>query len=218
MVAFARYRAGKRKTGHAGTLDPLATGVLLLAIGNATKSIERLMATSKRYETTIDLSAFSPSDDLETDPVPVADVVLPGLDRIRAVLDDHFTGTIMQRPPLYSALRIDGRRAYTHARAGADMTLERRPATVHAITILEYDVPRLTLDVHCAKGFYIHSLARELGEALGTGGHCTAIQRTAVGPFTIDQARSPEDIGDVITQDMLIPIDALDDLLRDERA
>ncbi|MCA9295503.1 MAG: hypothetical protein KC983_03280, partial [Phycisphaerales bacterium] len=128
-------------------------------------------------------------------------------EQIRAVLDARFTGEIMQTPPIFSAIMIDGRRAYKSARAGDDITMERRPAFTHSIDIVDYDFPRLILDVECAKGFYVRSLARELGTALGTGGMCRSIHRTAVGPFTIDMAVRPEDVGDAITQDMLISLD-----------
>jgi tRNA pseudouridine55 synthase len=209
MVIFTRHRAQRRKTGHAGTLDPLATGVLVLAIGRATKSIPLLMDTSKRYRTEIDLSVFSPSDDLESEPVPVDITTPPTRDHVRAILDARFTGAIMQRPPIFSAIMIDGRRAYKSARAGDDITMEQRSAFTHSIDIVDFDFPRLTLDVECAKGFYVRSLARELGAALGTGGMCRSIHRTAVGPFTIDMAVRPEDVGDSITQDMLISLDEM---------
>jgi tRNA pseudouridine55 synthase len=205
-VAVVRRRAGGARTGHAGTLDPLATGVLVLALGRATKVIDRLMATDKRYRTEIDLAAFTSTDDLEGERAEVAVEVPPDEPRVRAVLGE-FVGEISQRPPAFSAVKVSGRRAYKLARAGETVELPPRPATIHAIDLVRYDWPILEIDVHCAKGVYIRSLARDIGVALGTGGHCVSLRRTAVGPFDEAMAIALDDVPEPLTEADLIPID-----------
>lgn len=182
-----RKAARRIKVGHAGTLDPRATGVLVLAIGSATKSINRLMNTSKRYDTTIDLSAFTSTDDLEGERIEIAVATPPDDVAIRQAAA-AFTGRFQQQPPAFSAKKIDGRRAYKLARAGQPLQLEAREVIVHSLEVASYRWPMLELRIHCDKGFYVRSLARDLGKALGTGGHCTSIRRTAVGPFTMAMA------------------------------
>ena len=208
-VAIVRRRAGGARTGHAGTLDPLATGVLVLALGKCTRQIESLMATEKRYLTTIDMTAFTTTDDVEgerTEVVlgtPGARAAAPAQAEIEALLAERFTGTVMQRPPAFSAMKVGGRRAYALARKGETPELVPRPVTIHSITVTDYAWPLLSLDIHCGKGTYVRSIARELGQALGTGGHCTMIRRTAVGTFTIDRAVSMDALPEKITQEWL---------------
>jgi len=208
-VAIVRRRAGGTRTGHAGTLDPLATGVLVLALGKCTRQIESLMATEKRYLTTIDLTAFTTTDDVEgerTEVVlgtPGARAAAPTRAEIEALLAERFTGTVMQRPPAFSAMKVGGRRAYALARKGEAPELAPRPVTIHSVTVTDYAWPLLSLDIHCGKGTYVRSIARELGQALGTGGHCTMIRRTAVGSFTIDRAVSMDALPEKITQEWL---------------
>ncbi len=214
-VEIVRRRASKAKAGHAGTLDPLATGVLLVAIGRSTKSIEQLMATEKRYESEFDLSAFTATDDTEAAREDVAVEVPPTHEAVRAALDS-MVGTIQQRPPAFSAIKVQGQRSYRTARramlsADAEQPpqLERpasRPVTVHSIDILSYQWPILSVRVHCGKGTYIRSLARDLGERLHTGGHCVSIRRTAVGPYTIAVARTLEELPDLLTSRDLLPV------------
>lgn len=205
-VSIVRRRAGGARTGHAGTLDPLADGVLVLALGRATKSIERLMDTDKRYRTAIDLSAFTATDDLEGErsEVPIAEP--PGEEAIRAALK-RFTGSIRQRPPAFSAVKIAGRRAYKMARKGQAVDLPARPVLVHAIDLILYRWPQVELAIHCGKGFYVRSLARDLGEALGTGGHCVSIRRTAVGPFTEAMATRLDDVPQPLAEEHLISLE-----------
>lgn len=201
-VSVVRRCAGGARTGHAGTLDPLATGVLVMAIGPSTRRIEGLMATDKRYETRIDLSAFTTTDDTEGErtEVPVDPSARPDATTIATLLGERFTGTILQRPPAFSAVKLGGRRAYALARAGKAPQPAPRPVTIHAVEVRAYDWPFLDLEIHCGKGTYVRSLARELGQALGTGGHCTSIRRTAVGLFTIDQAVPLEQVPQPLTQ------------------
>lgn len=203
VVAIVKRRCGSAKVGHAGTLDPLATGVLVLAIGSATKQASALMEGEKGYETQIDLSAFTTTDDTEGPRTEVAVTTPPTREQIERALD-AFRGTFMQAPPAFSAVKIQGRRAYDIARssaraaadpasaAGVDTSLPApaaRPVTTHAVEIHSYEWPMLCLAIRSAKGFYVRSLARDLGRALGTGGHCASIRRTRVGPYTLAHAR-----------------------------
>ena len=189
VVAIVKRRCGGAKVGHAGTLDPLATGVLVLAIGSATKQASALMEGEKGYETQIDLSAFTTTDDTEGPRTEVAVATPPAREQIERALD-AFRGTFMQAPPAFSAVKIDGRRAYDIARGGDTLPAPTaRPVTTHAVEIHSYEWPMLCLAIRSAKGFYVRSLARDLGRALGTGGHCASIRRTRVGPYTLTQAR-----------------------------
>lgn len=192
----ARVRActGGAKVGHAGTLDPLATGVLVLCLGKATKAIDRIMGGEKRYQATIDLSATSPTDDLESEPVAVEVGVPPDRRRVEEAVAG-FVGRVMQAPPAHSAIMIQGTRAYELARAGAAPVMAERPVDIHAIDVVEYQWPRLVLDVRCGKGTYIRSLARDVGRSLGTGGVLVGLVRTAVGPYRLEDARAAESIG-----------------------
>ncbi|MEC8735145.1 MAG: tRNA pseudouridine(55) synthase TruB [Planctomycetota bacterium] len=205
-IAILRRKAGGVKTGHAGTLDPLATGVLVAAVGRATKSISRVMDTTKRYRTRIDLGAFTETDDREADRVEVATDDPPDLDRIEGALEG-MRGTHLQPPPAYSAMKVGGRRAYQLARQGRPVPVAPRQVTAHSVEVLEYRGPELELELHVDKGFYVRSLARMLGEALGTGGHCLAIRRTAVGPFDLSMAHDPEALEDPLPLDLLIGVD-----------
>ncbi|MEM9662423.1 MAG: tRNA pseudouridine(55) synthase TruB [Planctomycetota bacterium] len=208
----AKLRAGgapKRvKVGHAGTLDPLATGVLVVLIGKATKLQDRYMAGAKGYLAEVDLASVSRTDDMEG---PIEPVDCNSIDRaaIEAVLPT-FTGTIQQRPPAYSAMKINGRRAYALARQAEtddDLPeLKPRPVTIDSIETAAFDWPVLTLDIACGKGTYIRSLARDLGRALGTGGMLRALRRTRVGPWTLDHAVSLDDLPGELRADHLRPV------------
>ena len=205
-VALVRRRAGGARTGHAGTLDPLATGVLVIALGKCTRQVESLMATDKRYETEIDLSAFTTTDDIEgprTEVVPGtpgAAPAPPSREHVAQVLSERFTGNVMQRPPAFSAMKVGGRRAYAMARKGEAPELAPRPVEIHSIALTAYEWPRVALNIHCGKGTYVRSIARELGEALGTGGHCASIRRTAVGAWTASRAVTVDALPAMVTQ------------------
>ncbi len=205
-VAAVRARAGGVRTGHAGTLDPLAGGVLVMALGPATKSLSRFMATDKRYSTVVDLSAFTTTDDLEGAREEVEIDQPPTEQNIRQVLTT-LVGEIMQRPPARSAVKIGGRRAYALSRRGHDVEIPPRPVIVHRIELVRYEWPQLELDISCAKGVYIRSLARDIGLALGTGGHCRSLRRTAVGPFTQSMSRRLEDLPDPLRPGDLIALE-----------
>lgn len=206
IVADVRRRAGGARTGHAGTLDPLATGVLVLAIGRATRSIEQLMATRKGYETVIDLTAFTTTDDSAGERTEVALDVPPAGPAVLAALD-AFRGRILQRPPSFSAVKVGGRRAYALARRGAAAELAPREVTVRRLDLTSYEWPLVALRIESGKGFYVRSLARDLGVALGTGGCCRSIRRTFVGPFTLSEARRPEHLPARIGEADVIPLD-----------
>lgn len=204
VVAVVRRRAGGIKTGHAGTLDPLATGVLVLALGKATKVLSRLMATDKEYETEIALDATTETLDAETTPVPVQIAAPPDEAVVRATLG-NFAGTFDQRPPAYSAVKVRGRRAYKLARGGQVEALPPRSVTVKELELLAHAWPNVRLRIRCEKGFYVRSLARDLGEALGTGGYCVSIRRTVVGPFTLAEAVLLDAIEDPMPLTRLLP-------------
>lgn len=180
------------KVGHAGTLDPLATGVVVICTGKHTKLIEQTMGLRKTYEATIRLGATTPSYDLETE----IDATYPmeGVDRerIEAALET-FVGEIDQVPPLFSAVRIDGKRAYEHARKGDDVALPPKRVVVYSIEVLECDLPDVRVRIECGRGTYIRSLARDLGEKLGCGGHLTQLRRTRVGSYDVRDAIGVED-------------------------
>lgn len=184
-----RLHARRFKVGHAGTLDPLATGVLIVCTGRGTKRIDELQAGDKEYVASLRLGATTPSFDLET---PV-DAEYPwqhiGREDIEAVLT-RFRGDIMQVPPVYSAVKIDGKRAYKYARKGREIELAAKPLHISALEILDCDMPSLTLRVECSKGTYIRALARDIGEALGCGAHLTGLRRTRVGDIGIDSCLS----------------------------
>jgi tRNA pseudouridine55 synthase len=212
MVNLVRRKCMKAKTGHAGTLDPLATGVLVLGVGKMTKKLGQLMATNKRYTTVVDLSANTAGHDAESPREEVHVDQLPTNAEVESAVQS-FLGDIMQVPPIFSAIKVDGHRAYAVARKGKEFTLEPRKVTVHSIQMVAYSWPFVTIDIACAKGFYVRSLARDLGKKLNVGGYCTEIRRTEVGRFTLEIAKQLETLPDFLTQEDLISPDQVSDLL-----
>ncbi len=192
------------KVGHGGTLDPLASGLMVALVGPATKLCDQIMVGEKGYRARIDLAHTSPTDDLESDPVP-ADIAAPlARAQIEAVFPE-FTGRIMQAPPAHSAMKIDGKRAYELARAGKIDRLAERPVEIHELSIAGYEWPMLDLDIRCGKGTYIRSLARDLGRTLGVGGMLAGLRRTRIGRFSIDDARPLDGLPSKLVQsDLLI--------------
>jgi len=182
-----RWFPRKTKIGHTGTLDPLATGVLVVAIGEATKLAEKVQAMPKVYRATVRLGATSDTDDADGEVVESVVNEIPTEEQVRNALP-QFLGTIQQLPPQFSALKVEGRRAYDLARKGHEVTLQPRPVTVYSIELRSYDWPLIELDIECGKGTYIRSIARDLGEALGVGGMIEQLRRTKVGPFAVEQA------------------------------
>ncbi len=188
-IKFALNKKGYRKikVGHAGTLDPLATGVLLVCIGRATKRVDELQAERKEYVADVMLGATTPSYDLEhpIDNVYPTDHITR--EKVEAALAS-LTGERLQAPPVYSAKKVEGVRAYEFARAGETVELRKVPITIYAIDVEEFDLPHLRIRVECSKGTYIRSLAREIGEALESGAHLTALRRTRSGEFRVENA------------------------------
>ena len=203
------------KVGHGGTLDPLASGVLPVALGEATKLCGRMLGSDKVYEFTIGFGAETDTLDGEGE-VVAASEVRPSPDQIGAVLP-RFTGPIEQVPPAFSALKIDGKAAYARARAGEELDMKVRSVTVHSLTLVSAARDRATLAARVSKGTYIRSLARDIARALGTVGHVTMLRRTRAGPFTLDQAISLDKLGELAKarqlEQTLLPLTAgLDDI------
>jgi tRNA pseudouridine55 synthase len=188
VVAKIRRAAGQKRVGHAGTLDPAATGVLVVALGNATRLIEYVQdATTKRYLAIIRLGVTTATDDAEGEILATRPV--PALDRaaIEQALEP-LRGEIAQVPPMYSALHHQGRRLHELAREGIVVERAARPVTIERLELIECQLPLLTLDIMCSKGTYVRSLARDLGDVLGCGAHLQALRRTAVGRFVVEDA------------------------------
>lgn len=187
-----RMHLRKMKVGHAGTLDPLATGVMIVCTGRATKRIEQLQAGVKEYVATIALGATTPSFDLETE----VDNRYPTDHITRELVEKTlrgFTGEISQIPPAFSACKIDGHRAYKMARKGHEVNLKPKQLVIDEIELIEYSPTSITVRIVCSKGTYIRALARDIGSALGSGAHLTALRRTRVGDITIDRCMSIDD-------------------------
>lgn len=187
-----RLNVRKFKVGHAGTLDPLATGVLVVCTGRATKRIDELQAGVKEYEATLALGATTPSFDLETE----VDATYPTghitEELVRDVLA-RFVGAIEQVPPAYSACKVDGKRAYDLARKGREVELKAKTLVIDSIELLEYSPTQIRIRTVCSKGTYIRALARDIGTALGSGAHLTALRRTRVGDVGIADCLSVTD-------------------------
>ena len=190
------------KIGHGGTLDPLATGVLPIALGEATKLTGRMLNGDKAYDFTVRFGVATETEDAEGAVVATSDV-RPSRADVKAVLP-HFTGPIEQRPPAYSALKVDGERAYARARAGETVVLPPRAVTIHALQLLEADGETATFSVSCSKGTYVRSLARDIAEALGTVGHVVMLRRTKAGPFGLEGAISLDKLGELAMEQRLI--------------
>lgn len=187
-----RMKLKKLKVGHAGTLDPLATGVMMVCTGRATKLIEQLQAHTKEYVAEIALGATTPSFDLETE----VDATYPTAHITRELVEDtltRFIGKIEQVPPAFSACKVNGERAYKIARRGDDVEIKPKVLVIDEIELLSYAPDSITVRVVCSKGTYIRALARDIGEALGSGGHLTALRRTRVGDISVEQCLSVDD-------------------------
>ncbi len=204
-----RGGAPKRvKVGHGGTLDPLASGVVVVLVGRAaTRLSDRIMQGTKVYETTVDLSCTSTTDDAEGERTPVEVDHAPSLEDVVAACA-RWTGTVDQRPPAYSAIKVGGRRSYDLARKDQAVELAARPVRIDAIEVVRYDWPTLELLVTCGKGTYIRSLGRDIGAVMGAGGMLTALRRTRVGEFTLDRAISMDALPDPLTQSELLSLGA----------
>jgi tRNA pseudouridine55 synthase len=213
VVSRVRRLAGTRKVGHAGTLDPMATGVLVLGINRATRLLGHLMLTEKAYDATVRLGVSTTTDDAEGEPLAVVPAGHLSEAAVREAVE-QFVGEIEQVPTAVSAIKVDGKRAYQRVRAGEDVQLEARPVTVHELVVHDVTVvpaasageaPALDvrISVRCSSGTYIRAIARDLGAVLGVGGHLTELRRTAVGPFDLPAARTLDQLEDEFT---MVPI------------
>lgn len=199
VVGRVRRLAGTRKVGHAGTLDPMATGVLVLGVDRATRLLGHLMLTEKRYDATVRLGVTTTTDDAEGEVVSTA--ATDGLDEaaVRAAFADQ-VGEIQQVPSAVSAIKVDGKRAYQRVRDGEEVALKARSVTVHELDVTGVRGDEVDISVRCSSGTYIRAIARDVGEGLGVGGHLTALRRTAVGPFDVTSARTLEQLEEHYTQ------------------
>lgn len=195
VVARVRRLAGTRKVGHAGTLDPMATGVLVLGVDRATRLLGHLMLTEKAYDATIRLGVSTTTDDAEGEVTAAHAVDGVRQDVVRDELA-RFVGDIEQVPTAVSAIKVDGKRAYARVRDGEQVELKARPVTIHELVVHEVALPDVRISVRCSSGTYIRAIARDLGAALGVGGHLTALRRTAVGPFDLTVARTLDQLAD----------------------
>ncbi|WP_309123946.1 tRNA pseudouridine(55) synthase TruB [Arthrobacter sp.] len=199
VVGRMRRLAGTRKVGHAGTLDPMATGVLVVGVNRATRLLTYIVGTSKTYTATIRLGQSTITDDAEGEVTSEVSAEVVSSEAIRTAVA-ALTGSISQVPSSVSAIKVNGERAYNRVRSGEDVVLQPRPVTVHSFDISEIRrlqggvVQDLDVTVRCSSGTYIRALARDLGAALGVGGHLTALRRTEVGPYSLDQASTLEEL------------------------
>ena len=194
----------KLKVGHAGTLDPLATGVMILCTGKKTKQIEELQALTKEYIASIRLGATTPSFDLETDidaEYPVNHITEEMVKETLA----QFVGSIEQVPPIYSAVKVDGKRAYRYARDNENIELKPKLLVIDSIELIAYDLPNITIRVVCSKGTYIRALARDIGEALKSGAHLTELIRTRTGEVTMNDCLKIDEVDRLLDTHFPLP-------------
>lgn len=188
-----KLKVKKIKVGHAGTLDPLATGVMIVCTGKATKRIDEFQYKTKEYVATLKLGETTPSFDLEKE----IDAVYPTEHITREMVEDvlrSFVGTIQQTPPVFSACKVDGKRAYEMARKGEEVELKAKTLVIDEMELLECALPVIKIRVVCSKGTYIRALARDIGTALRSGAHLIALERTRIGDVTLDKCMPPEEI------------------------
>lgn len=193
VVKKLKYKLDVKKIGHAGTLDPLATGLLILCTGKKTKTIDSIQAQEKEYEGTLVLGQTTPSFDLETEPTEANDISHLTEEDIKKATK-AFIGDIEQIPPKFSAVKVNGKRAYLHARAGKEFTIKSRIIRIEAFDITDVNPPEVKFRVVCSKGTYIRSLADDLGQALGVGAYLSALRRTRIGDYHIDDAETIETV------------------------
>ncbi|MCH5210613.1 MAG: tRNA pseudouridine(55) synthase TruB [Oscillospiraceae bacterium] len=211
MVYVMRKLTGIKKIGHTGTLDPMATGVLPVCIGSATKAADMLTLSDKRYVAELILGKATDTQDAQGNVTEERDVNCRE-DEVRDVIMS-FVGEIEQIPPMYSAIKKDGKKLYELARQGIETEREKRKITINSIDILEIDLPRIKIDVSCSKGTYIRTLCADIGEKLGTLAHMSALRRIKTGPFSIDKSYTVEELEELKDkgqlQDALISVDNL---------
>lgn len=192
MVRALRRATGVRKIGHAGTLDPLASGLMIMLIGEACKQADRFLKLHKTYVAQLSLGQESETGDSEGSLHKIS-AHKPQLEQIGQVLP-AFTGVITQTPPIYSAIKVGGRRAYKTARQGETLEMPSRQVRIHKLKLLSYDYPALELECEVSSGTYIRTLAQDIGRALGVGAYLSALKRTQIGAYRLDQALPYEDL------------------------
>ena len=192
------------KVGHAGTLDPLARGVLIIGVGPATRLVEYVQQMPKRYRATFLLGRSSTTEDVEGEVTLLPDAPVPTLEELEGAAAE-LTGKIQQRPPVYSALKVEGRRAYARARAGQEVELAPRTIHVYQLEVAGYEYPELKLAIECSSGTYVRSLGRDLAERLGTAAVMSALERTAIGSFVIEEAADADQLTRDNLADLMLP-------------
>jgi len=192
VVKKVRYLTKAKKVGHAGTLDPLATGLLILCTGKHTKLIQNIQGQEKEYTGSFKLGCTTPSYDRETEEENFKEFEDIRLEQLNTVIQENLLGDVMQRPPIFSAVKIKGERAYEKARKGEDVKIEPKQVTISEFEITDYNPPQLDFRIVCSKGTYIRSIARDLGEMLGCGAYLTSLRRTRIGEHQIDDAYTIE--------------------------
>ncbi len=207
VVSRVRRLAGQRRVGHSGTLDPLATGVLVLCLGRATRLVEYLTGLPKHYEGTVRLGFTTSTYDAEGEKIPGGPVPALSPADLEPILD-RFRGPIEQVPPIYSAIKQDGRPLYQMARRGEAVAAPPRAVTIYRLEVRDWTAPDLQIRVECSAGTYIRSLAHDIGQALGCGGYLAALRRTAVGAMALDRAVPLDDLSPETLPEHLLPPEA----------
>lgn len=200
VVAKLRKLCKTQKIGHAGTLDPLATGLLIVCTGKKTKSIQEYQNLNKTYQATICLGATTPTYDAEfppENPKPYAHITEKD---IKNAIENHFIGEISQIPPAYSAVKIQGKTAYELARKGKTVELKPRSVYIYRFEVLQFELPYISVEIECSKGTYIRSIAHDLGQILGTGAYLSGLRRTKIGQISVEQAKTMEQWIEVLSQ------------------
>lgn len=201
-----KLKVKKIKVGHAGTLDPLATGVMIICTGKATKRIDEFQYQTKEYVATLKLGETTPSFDLEKDVDGIYPTEHITKELVEKVLSS-FVGTIQQVPPVFSACKVEGKRAYELARKGEDVTLKAKTLVIDEMELLACNLPVIKIRVVCSKGTYIRALARDIGVALDSGAHLIALERTRIGGITLDKCMSPEEIDSFLDEHIVSEIE-----------
>ncbi|MCD8264874.1 MAG: tRNA pseudouridine(55) synthase TruB [Tannerellaceae bacterium] len=197
-----KLRVKKIKVGHAGTLDPLATGVMIICTGKATKRIDEFQYQTKEYIATLKLGETTPSFDLETTVDGTYPIEHISKEKVEAVLNT-FIGTIEQIPPVFSACKVDGKRAYELARKGEEVKLKSKTLVIDEIELLSYELPVIRIRVVCSKGTYIRALTRDIGTALESGAHLVGLKRIRIGEITLDMCMQPEDMDSFLDKEVI---------------
>ena len=200
-VKLLRWASGIKKVGHAGTLDPMATGLLVFGMGKATKHIDTIQADTKEYVATLKLGESTPSYDAESEVDQTKEFNHITLEKVKEAIDSQFVGEISQKPPIYSALKKDGKRLYEYARKGEEVDIASRIVHIHSIEIIRFELPELELKITCGKGTYIRSLAYDLGIALDSCAHLIALRRTKIGHFSVENALTEEEVKRLFNKD-----------------